>query len=432
MPLLLPARRKFLTTATMFVALFFFSNCLKAAGPNPIPLPSYRADIKQTSVSGLSSGGFMAVQFAVAYSSIVKGAGVVAGGPYYCARGDVLNATSKCSCTGFSFFGFSFCQVAPGATDIAQLIAITDQNARDGTVDATSNLKRQRIWMFSGALDSIVPSPVMDDLKDYFLHYIDRANIQYRKDVQAEHAMPSDTYGNACKNLGAPYINNCKFDAAGELLKWIYGVNLHDRNNANLHGKVIEFDQSEFVRDHDPESHGMAKSGFAYVPSDCDGAAQGACRIHVAFHGCEQNVSMIGDKFINYAGYNQWADTNHIIVLYPQTKPSLVSNPKGCWNWFDFGHDDPAYAKKNGYQPAAVKAMIDRLAGITAPQVDGQAARKCLIASNAKHVNAGRAYGWYFLARAKGSDAFIGLNNIYTITGLKEEAPNHYAVDSCS
>ncbi len=46
-------------------------------------------DIKETSVSGLSSGGFFAVQLQVAHSSIIKGAGIVAGGPYNCA-GDKL------------------------------------------------------------------------------------------------------------------------------------------------------------------------------------------------------------------------------------------------------------------------------------------------------------------------------------------------------
>lgn len=56
------------------------------------PLPALNIDITQTSVSGLSSGGFMAVQIGVAYSSIIKGVGVVAGGPYYCSQDSVLIA----------------------------------------------------------------------------------------------------------------------------------------------------------------------------------------------------------------------------------------------------------------------------------------------------------------------------------------------------
>lgn len=49
------------------------------------PLPSYGVDLTQTSVSGLSSGGFMTTQFHTAFSSTLIGAGVVAGGPFYCA-----------------------------------------------------------------------------------------------------------------------------------------------------------------------------------------------------------------------------------------------------------------------------------------------------------------------------------------------------------
>jgi poly(3-hydroxybutyrate) depolymerase len=41
-------------------------------------------DPSKVTVSGLSSGGFMAVQMHVAYSSVFSGAGIFAGGPYYC------------------------------------------------------------------------------------------------------------------------------------------------------------------------------------------------------------------------------------------------------------------------------------------------------------------------------------------------------------
>ena len=59
-------------------------------GPAP-PLGAYNADIKETSISGTSSGAFMAVQFGVSWSSIVRGVGVIAGGPYYCAQGTAID-----------------------------------------------------------------------------------------------------------------------------------------------------------------------------------------------------------------------------------------------------------------------------------------------------------------------------------------------------
>ena len=63
----------------------------------PGPLPALNIDIEDTSVSGISSGGFMSVQMQVAHSGIIRGAGVVAGGPYYCAQDSVMKATTECS-----------------------------------------------------------------------------------------------------------------------------------------------------------------------------------------------------------------------------------------------------------------------------------------------------------------------------------------------
>src|SRR5690242_16008035 len=49
-------------------------------------LTSYNVKLDETSVSGISSGAYMAVQFAVAHSAIIKGVGATAGGPYFCAE----------------------------------------------------------------------------------------------------------------------------------------------------------------------------------------------------------------------------------------------------------------------------------------------------------------------------------------------------------
>ena len=37
------------------------------------------------------------------------------------------------------------------------------------------------------------------------------------------------------------------------------------------------------------------------------------------------------------AGYNEWADTNGIVVLYPQLDPTeILDNPEGCWDWWGY------------------------------------------------------------------------------------------------
>jgi poly(3-hydroxybutyrate) depolymerase len=334
---------------------------LSPASARTASLPSFNVDVSQVTVSGLSSGGFMAVQFDIAYSASIKGAGIIAGGPFDCAQGDLQTATSVCSCTGF--FGC----IGSTDTQLSDLIRITDQDAQQGQIDPTSNLARQRIWMLSGTADTIVPQRVMNDLASYYTHYIDAANIAYRRDLDAQHAMPTDSFGSTCQALGDPYINNCRFDAAGELLSWLYAT-LKPKNPGQLRGSLIQFDQSEFVSD--PQSHDLDGTGWVYVPADC--ANRQVCKLHVVFHGCQQYQSRqyvspdqrlvtFGTTYVQHAGYNEWADTNDIIVLYPQATADLFRNPNGCWDWW--GYDDADYAIKSGTQMAAVKAMIDRISG---------------------------------------------------------------------
>ena len=106
----------------------------------------------------------------------------------------------------------------------------------------------------------------------------------------------------------------------------------------------------------------MNETGFVYVPSAC--AAGATCNVHVVFHGCNQTIEQIGNAFYTRTGYNEWADTNNLLILYPQTKQnSAQSNSGGCWDIW--GLDDPNYHTKQGRQMLAIKGMIDRLSGGT-------------------------------------------------------------------
>ena len=64
------------------------------------------------------------------------------------------------------------------------------------------------------------------------------------------------------------------------------------------------------------------------------------CKLHVAFHGCSQGKYKIGLDYIKNSGYNQVADLNNIIVLYPQAKSNLISNPMGCFDWWGYSGVD--------------------------------------------------------------------------------------------
>jgi poly(3-hydroxybutyrate) depolymerase len=82
--------------------------------------------------------------------------------------------------------------------------------------------------------------------------------------------------------------------------------------------------------------------------------------LHVAFHGCKQDVVSVHDDFVRDAAYNRWAASNGIVVLYPQATAS-IPNPNACWDFW--GYSGPGYYGQEGIQMRAVKAMVDRILG---------------------------------------------------------------------
>ena len=302
-----------------------------------VNLPQLNIDKTQTTVSGLSSGGFMAVQLHVAYSATFKkGAGVVAGGPFYCAEGSVTNATGRC-------------MASPAGIPTSTLVTTTNNWASQALIDPVANLQSSKVYLFSGSIDSTVKPGVMDALKTYYNSFVPTANVVYKKDIAAEHAMITDDYGSACSTKASPYINDCNFDLAGAMLAHLYGA-LNPRNNAALPaGNFIEFNQSQFIT-----NHGMATTGWAYIPQACTAGTQ--CRLHVVLHGCKQNVATVQQQYVRNTGYNRWADSNNIVMIYPQTSTAATNS---CWDWW--GYDSVNYAKKSGPQMVAIKAMVDQV-----------------------------------------------------------------------
>ena len=318
------------------------------------PLPAYGADATEVTVSGVSSGGFMAVQYHVAHSGRVKGVGAVAGGPYYCAQGNVWMAYYNC--------------LTPSAAlpSVALLKADADAFARASLIDATDGLAAARVWLFSGTRDRTVAPAVVDAARQFYALYKPPAgNLVLVADRPAGHAMVTESAGAACGTTAPPYINDCDYDAAGELLKHLLGA--LEPPAAQETGRIIRFDQRPFAGG-DAYAISLADSGYAFVPRACE---LERCRVHVAFHGCRQSVQAVGERFVREAGYNRWADANRLIVLYPQTiarngpgyqglRWSFVFNPRGCWDWW--GYTDAQYHTRAGRQIRAVAAMVDWLA----------------------------------------------------------------------
>ena len=313
-------------------------------------LPRLKIDPSQTTVSGLSSGGFMANQLGYAYSSTFRGVAVFAAGPYMCA--------------GHSNYTACMYNASIGAAMLNTMQA--DINNWSGTaIDDKANVATQKIYLFVGNSDTTVgPNPMNAVQAQYSANGVPAANLEYVKRTGTAHTFPTDINSagnNSCNTSASPYISDCSYDGAKAALTALYGP-LTSRNDSPSTANYIEFDQTAFT-----SNPGMAATGWVYVPAACSSGT--ICRVHVALHGCQQNFATIGDKFIRNTGYTRWADSNRIVVLFPQTRVDSSSRPtaasgslanaNGCWDWI--GWYGSNFAQRSGSQQAAIKAMVDQL-----------------------------------------------------------------------
>ncbi len=291
-------------------------------------------------VSGVSAGGYMATQYQVAYSRDVIGAGIIGAGPWFCARGLITRALDECA------------QGSAGGPDIAPLVATLRASAAAHAVDDPSWLAPDRIWIFHGKRDRKIGAAVADSLLRFYLAFVPRERIRYETQVPAAHGIPTLEFGGACDADEPPWILDCNYDAAGEMLRFLY-EGLREPGNGAA-GDMREFDQGLYAERGSLTS--LDATGLVFVPEDC--AAGKPCRVHVAFHGCRQGIGHAGRSFAKQAGYNRWAGANRIVVLYPQAAQSLVwpFNPRGCWDWWGYSGAD--YATRRGAQLASVHRML--------------------------------------------------------------------------
>lgn len=447
-----------------------------------------KLDAAHISVSGVSSGGFMAHQFHVAHSKSIIGSGVIAGGPYYCTKGDVMAGMTKCT----AFMAEGMCQgyeacnmvayVGPGPAPAGQpaspeamamakdLVDATVSFGSRSKIDDPAGMIGDKVVILHGTKDSLLRVGVSDALHQYFpLLYgrlgepLPEGTVVYLKELPAPHAVVTDNHAgldpvrgqiNSCDRFGSPFLNVCgmdncaqgcaqacqeqasadtcsatcgtscgtALDNAGRILQHIYGPlqrrpdaavvgvkqydplqwptvsrdcksgNVTDSRCLWLHKRLFAFQQMEVFGGSPGATLAavMADKGYVFVPPQCvDGTT--TCKLHVAFHGCRQGYGFTGIEpdgqpvkralyparkveleqlirswtyFIENAGYNEWADTNDIVVLYPQAGTNSFTvlqhmNPMGCWDFWAFTDQD--YNTKDGLQIAGVWRMIKAL-----------------------------------------------------------------------
>ncbi|MFF2775494.1 poly(3-hydroxybutyrate) depolymerase [Streptomyces sp. NPDC058052] len=312
-----------------------------AAVPPPTTGSLQRYDISATYVSGLSSGGFMANQLHVAYSGVFKGAGIFSAGPYDCAQNNLNTALYGCMDTLMA-------RKTP-----AQLEQLTRDRATAGKVDPVANLAGDKVWLFHGTNDTTVKQAVNDDLATYYRDL--GSDVVYNRTSASGHAWVSPIGPNACTSTSSPYINNCGGDPVKEMLTHLLG-SVKPAGSVAPTGKLVQFGQGAYTPGGSPSAISMGDQGFAYVPQSCQNGA--SCTLMVALHGCYQYFGLVGDALMDKAYLNEYADTNDMIVLYPQAT-TMTGNPRGCWDWW--GYKSADYAQKSGPQMTAVMNMAEAL-----------------------------------------------------------------------
>ncbi len=321
-------------------------------------LPALSADIGATSVSGISSGAYMAGQFQMAHASDIVGAGIIAGGPYGCSESlyadlmpgpgtallNLTKAVNGCMLNSLQSFGI------PNPSRLAKRAARLAQRER---IDPIEKVKDDRIYLFTGKEDRTVVPAIVEAAREFYQDLgVPPDQIEFVSDVEAVHGFVTEDKGPACDHSGKPYIVDCDYDQAGALLKQIYGPLAPRADEAS--GTFYVFDQIPFTRD--LANHGLSDEGIVYVPQSC--RETDACRVHIAFHGCGQNRTFVGDVFARDTGFARWADTNNLIVLFPQTATTPF-NPQGCWDWWGYTGRD--YLTRSAPQIVAVRRMLEKL-----------------------------------------------------------------------
>ncbi|MGZ3722036.1 MAG: PHB depolymerase family esterase, partial [Bdellovibrionales bacterium] len=244
------------------------------------------------------------------------------------------------------------CMSQPAQIQTPELVTETERLAGLGEIDATANLTGKPVYVYASPKDSIINPGNSDKLMEYLKTY--NTGINFVNSVASAHGFPTVDKGGACGFGMLPWILKCGYDAAGEILQTMYGTLIAKGTFDATH--LIKFSQTDFGGAQTP----LFASGWIYVPASC--ARGETCKLHVALHGCQMNPEYIQDKFATLAGFNEWAESNKIIVLYPQSAKLPSVNPYACWDWFGFTGQN--YVTKSAAQMSALKKMVERVQGI--------------------------------------------------------------------
>lgn len=365
------------------------------------PLPR-GVRIEQVTVSGISSGAAMALQYAVAHSASVNGVAAIAGPSWGCAQGFVSTAINDCMCGR---------QAVPSALPLAR------EMARSGAIDPLLQGRPKTLtrgFVFHSPLDATVVASTGQASASFLASFIGTP-------PSVDNGNPSDGSDHAGHGIVAPggtdrceaspkdrsYVRQCgQEDNARDLFHALFPSVQQDpaRRLPQVEASAIQaFDQRPFIREVTrtgeyiaPDSLAfffyptrserrlrldMATTGYFHVPPSCQQAGA-RCGLHIAFHGCKQQVR----EFALTAGHVNWAEQHKQVILFPAidqgaapVSESCASgainkvvdtawyqpNPNGCWDWWGYldGVERTRHLTRSGLQMRVIEQMVRAIVG---------------------------------------------------------------------
>src|SRR5690606_3534774 len=149
--------------------------------------------------------------------------------PYGCAGGDLGTALGLCM------------KATPAAPDAAALADVVRQRAEAGQVAPLSGLDGDAVWVWRGEKDVVVAETVSRASADLYRE-LGVANVVWDGELDAGHGFPVIEGEGSCDVPEKPFLAACGFDAAGALVKALYGEDAIESDPIGP-GELRHFDQ---------------------------------------------------------------------------------------------------------------------------------------------------------------------------------------------
>ena len=140
------------------------------------------------------------------------GAGIIAGGPYGCAEGQLATALNRCM------------QTHIGPPDAVHLLQRAEELARQGAIDPIAGLRGIASTSSPAAkMRTVTPAVVDQRSSSTARRACPRRTSNMSTMSPAGHAFITGAMARPAPATASPYINDCDYDQAGALLNHIYG-----------------------------------------------------------------------------------------------------------------------------------------------------------------------------------------------------------------